>query len=168
MMPYIEELYENAKDNDSDMVLFNSVEIKENNQTRERIYIRPNKNEKIDFDDFSFDYTFKKRLVMNSLFVVWSKFYKTSFLKDNKIEFKDFRLFEDVPFHIETMIRAKRISYLPKVLHNYNRLNLNSLQKSKDSFNKRLILFDIFDAVEEFLKNNDFYDEFELEFELPD
>ena len=160
----IEELYANAKNNDSDMVLFNSIEIKENNQTRERIYIKPKKNEKIDFDNFSFDYSFKKRLVMNSLFVVWSKFYKTSFLKENKIEFKDFRLFEDVPFHIETMIRAERISYLPKVLHNYNRLNLKSLQNSKNSLNKRLILFDIFNDVEEFLKNNDFYGEFEPEF----
>ena len=160
----IEELYANAKNNDSDMVLFNSIEIKENNQTRERIYIKPKKKKKIDFDNFSFDYSFKKRLVMNSLFVVWSKFYKTSFLKENKIEFKDFRLFEDVPFHIETMIRAERISYLPKVLHNYNRLNLKSLQNSKNSLNKRLILFDIFNDVEEFLKNNDFYGEFEPEF----
>ena len=102
---------------------------------------------------------------MNNVFVVWSKLYKTSFLKDNDLRFNvDYKMFEDVPFHIETILFAESISYVPEILYNYNRLNLNSTQTHKSDYNHRLVLFDIFDDIQGVLLENNIFNEFKLNF----
>ena len=158
-------LYENAVKNDSDMVLFDAVERLPKRKKKERIYFSDDDiEEKVDFDSFVFDYHYCKRLVMNAMFVVWSKIYRTSFLKENDIRCDTYKIFNDVQFHIESMLLARRISYVPKILYNYNKLNEDSLQTSKSNSNKRLLVFDVFQGVEDFLVEHDLYDEFHLEF----
>lgn len=158
----LEKLYGNAVSNDSDMVLFNSVELKEGGETRERTYMP--EDDSIDYDNFVFDYNYNKNLVMNKMFVVWSKIYRTSFLKDNDLRFYTHKIFNDVQFHIETMLVAERISYLPEVLYNYNKFNDNSLQTVATNSNNRILIFDVFKGVKEFLVKNSFYDEFRQNF----
>ena len=161
----LKKLYENAVKNNSDMVLFDSVERLPDRKKKKRIYISDDDSEeKVDYDSFVFDYSYCKRLVMNAMFVVWSKIYKTSFLKENDIKCDTYKIFNDVQFHIESMLLAKRISYVPKILYNYNKLNEDSLQTSKSNSNKRLLVFDVFNGVENFLVEHDLYDEFYLEF----
>ena len=157
----LEKLYNNAKSNDSDLVLFNSIEIYDD-KTKNRIYLPL--DELIDYNNFTFDYKYNKDLVLNKMFVIWSKFYKTSFLKENNIRFYNHEIFNDVQFHIETMIFAKKISYLPEILYNYNKLNITSIQTKKTKHNKRLVIFEIFDEIKLFFMNLDLWEEFKIDF----
>lgn len=159
----LEKVYINAISNNSEVVLFNAIEHKSNNKFKKRIYLPI--EEDIDYNNFSFDYNYNKQLAMNNVFVVWSKLYKTSFLKDNDLRFNvDYKMFEDVPFHIETILFAESISYVPEILYNYNRLNLNSTQTHKSDYNHRLVLFDIFDDIQGVLLENNIFNEFKLNF----
>ena len=159
----LEKLYDNAILNNSEVVLFNAIEHRINNKFHKRIYLPIDDN--IDYSNFVFDYNYRRNLVMNYFLVVWSKLYKTSFLRNNNLYFDgNFKMFEDVPFHIETMMYAKRISYLPEILYNYNKLNMQSEQTKKTNFNNRLAIFDIFDYVENFLIKNKFFEEFKYNF----
>ena len=101
---------------------------------------------------------------MNSMFVVWSKLYKTSFIKENNIKFDTYKIFNDVQFHIESMLLSKKISYVPDILYNYNKLNESSLQTSKSNSNKRLLVFKVFDGVESFLVKEGLFNEFYTNF----
>ncbi len=158
----LEKLYNNIKHNDSDMVLFNSVEHKPNNEFRERIYLP--KDSSIDYNNFTFDYKYRKNFVMNGMMVIWSKFYKTSFIRDNNIKFYSHEIFNDVQFHIQSMLFAKKISYLPEILYHYRRMGQSSLQTSRAVTRRGFILFDIFDEIEEWLKEKGFFEEFETNF----
>ena len=159
----LEKLCNNIKCNESEMVLFNAIEHKPNNQFRKRIYFKKENN--IDYNNFTFDYHFKKHLVMNGMLVIWSKFYKTSFLKDNDIRFYSHEIFNDVQFHIKTMLLAKKISYLPEILYNYRRLGQNSLQTSRAVTKRGFVVFKIFEEIEDWLKESGFYDEFEVNYD---
>jgi glycosyltransferase involved in cell wall biosynthesis len=102
----IKMLYETAERNDSEIVLYNAIEEYTDRQ-RKRIY--PLNNDNINWAEFSFDYTFNKKLVLNTYLVVWTKFFKKSFLDKYDLHFK-YRLFEDNLFHIQSMIYAKKLS----------------------------------------------------------
>ena len=158
-----EKLYNHAEYLGSDMVLFNSIEHKPNNQFRERIYF-DNNTFKEDYKEFTFDYNFKKNLVMNSMLVVWSKFYSVNFLRKFDLKFSNHEIFNDVQFHIKSMLHAKKISYFPEILYHYIRLDHPFLQNTRGSTKVSLIIFDIFKEIKEYLLLNGFYNDFELEF----
>ena len=64
----LEKLYNQSIKNDSDMVLFNAIEHFPN-KNNERIY-HVSDDEDIDYSDFSFNYKYNKKLVMNSYLIV--------------------------------------------------------------------------------------------------
>ncbi len=158
----LDKLYWHAVYNNSDIVLFNSIEHQKNNELRERIYLPT--DEDIDYTNFVFDVHYNKSLLLNKFNVVWSILYKSSLIKDNNIKFPRLRMFEDAVFHVETLILAKRISYVPEFLHHYNRLNQNSLQNKTTKYNKRLALFEGIDKIEEILNKYGYYEEFKIRF----
>ncbi|ADC46923.1 glycosyl transferase GT2 family [Methanobrevibacter ruminantium M1] len=157
-----EKLYENITTNNSDLVLFNSIEHKENANLKERIHI---KNDSIpDYNYYTFNYNYKKDLVMNGYLDIWSKMYRTSFLKENNIQFSNHQIFNDIQFHIKTMLNAKKISYCPEFLYNYLRINHPSLQNNLSLGNESFILLDIIDEIEDYLIDNEFYNELKSNF----
>ena len=158
----LELLYNNAVSNGAELVLFDSVEHHHDNKLKERCYIT---NDSIkNHNNFTFNYKYKKNFVMNGFLVIWSKFYRTSFLKDNNITFSDHLIFNDVLFHIKSMLMAKKISYCPHILYNYLRTNQHSIQNEKGLSDKSFVLLDVMDEIEEYLIGNGFYEELELEF----
>ena len=158
----LEKLYNNIKNNDSDMVLFNSIEHKPNKEFRKRIYLK--KDDSIDYNNYTFDYHKYRNFVMNGFLVIWSKFYKKSFIKDNNIKFYSHEIFNDIQFHIQSMLLAKKISYLPEILYHYRRMGQNSLQTSRAVTQRGFVVFDIFNEIEEWLKDNGFFEELETNF----
>ena len=158
-----EELYNHMEHLGSDMCLFNSIEHKKNNILNKRIYFTE-KEFKEDFNNFTFDYTFKKNMVMNGMMVIWSKIYRTSFLNDNGLKFRNHEIFNDVQFHIESMLTAKKISYFPKIFYHYRRLGQSSLQNTKAVTEKGFIIFDIMKEIKEYLVENKFMDEFKYNY----
>lgn len=157
---FSEKLYAHAKYTDSDLVLFNSIQHQDNNLV-ERVYF-PNNSFNEDYHDFVFNYEFNKNLVLNSFFVIWSKFYKRSFIQNFK--FPDLSLFEDVLFHISSVLFAKKITYFPDFLYHYRRINAFSEQNFKVKSDKVFLLLDIFDDIKDFLIKNNFMGEFKVNF----
>ena len=153
-------LYENADNNDSELVLYNAIEEYSDKQ-RKRIY--PLNNTDIDWNNFSFDYKFNKKLVLNTYLVIWTHFFKKSFLDKYNLQFKH-KLFEDNLFHIQVMIYAKKISYQPKILYHYRKENQYSLQNNIAGTTESFIFFDILKDIEEFLVKTDKMDEFNLNY----
>lgn len=153
-------LYENAENNDSELVLYNAIEEYPDKQ-RKRIY--PLNNKDIDWNNFSFDYNFNKKLVLNTYLVIWTHFFRKSFLDKYNLQFKH-KLFEDNLFHIQVMIYAKRISYQPKILYHYRKENQYSLQNNIAGTTESFVFFDILKEIEEFLVKTDKMDELLLNY----
>ena len=147
----LEKLYNTACSNNSELVLFNAIEHYKDNVTRERIY-HIHADESTDFEEFSFDYNNNINLVMNGYHIVCTKLHRKSFIDDNNIRFKKYGQFEDIYFHIKSMICAEKISYNPEIFYHYRRTQEDSRQNTTISTNKSFVLFSIFDEVEELLK----------------
>ena len=153
-------LYENAENNDSELVLYNAIEEYPDKQ-RKRIY--PLNNKDIDWNNFSFDYNFNKKLVLNTYLVIWTHFFRKSFLDKYNLQFKH-KLFEDNLFHIQVMIYAKKISYQPKILYHYRKENQYSLQNNIAGTTESFVFFDILKEIGEFLVKTDKMDELRLNY----
>ncbi|WP_292884646.1 glycosyltransferase [Methanobrevibacter sp. UBA212] len=159
----LEKVYKSAIYNDSDMVIFKANLIENNQITNSRSYFHLNKIlKKKDYKRCSFNYRDVKRAVLNMGFAPWSKLYRKEFIDS----YDDFRFdlgvaFDDVPFHVKSMSRAKRISFVNEYLYHYRWDNLNSVNhKSSNSID----IFKIIDIVEGILKNEGIYEEVESDF----
>jgi len=159
-----EKLYNQAINLNSDLVLFDAVRHLPDNQSMDLIHFLGEDSNK-DFSSLSFDYKFVKNKVLNAYFgVIWSKFYKCSFIFENDIKFPHHKLYNDVEFHVKSMLLAKRISYFPKIFYHYNRIGQDSLQTLYVSSSEAVVFYDVMCGIKEFLLENNFFDEFKLEF----
>lgn len=160
----LEELYANAISNDSDLVMFKIARFYEGQPVD---YSRPfyNLDEvfmDVDFNHFTFNYKDIIPYVMNSALAPWSKLYKKEFLD----KYDDFRFdvgiaFDDVPFHVKTILRAERISFAPDFYYHYRTDNPNSVNNTPSN---AIDIMRIIDMVEEFIVNEGHYDELKDEF----
>ena len=159
----LEKLHSNAMSNDSDIVLFKFQTFDDNNNVHHRgVEFRIDRIfGDIDYSSFTFTYVDAKRHVMNSAFSACLKLYKKEFLDSfDDFSFPEGISFEDVIFHVMAMLRASRISFVNESLY-YYRSNENSiLNSSANGFD----IFEVIDSVEEFLKENNYYDDLESEF----
>lgn len=160
----VESLYENAVNNDSDLVLFKyalSMDADRNSYSY-GFECRPNFPKGTDFNSLSFDYKSIRNHVLNSFTNVWIAFYKRDFLNGyDDFYFQENLAYEDVLYHLKSFLRAERISYIPRVFYFY-RENPNSIMhQPKHSFD----IFTVIDSVKDFLLENDFYEEFKDEFD---
>ena len=159
----IEKYCKNIEKNNSDVVISKLARFEET--TNRTDYSRPAFDFKkyfkdADFDNFTFSYCDIKAEVMNTSFSPCIKFYKRDFLINNNITFPPKLSFEDVPFHILVMLYAEKLSFIDEFLYFY-RFNQNStMNTSENGFD----IFRIIEIVEDFLKDNGFFNEFIEEF----
>lgn len=150
----LEKLYDDAKKNDSQLVLFNALEHLPDNQFRKRIYYSediPN----------TFDFHQKKDIVMNNFLIVCTKLHKNEFIKENHLAFSDTGLFEDVFFHIKSMIRAKKVSYVNEIFYNYRRTETNTRQSKSIQNKKSHEFLQVLDEIKVFLTQEQVYQQLE-------
>ena len=159
-----EKLYENAVNNDSDLVMFKIARFRDGEPINYSIpgFDFENVFKDIDFNNFTFNYKDIKSYVLNSSFAPWSKLYKKEFLD----RFDNFRFdlgvaFDDVPFHVKSILRASKISFVPEFFYHYRLSNPNSVNNTKSN---QIDIFKICDLVESFLKEENYFEEFEKEF----
>lgn len=159
-----EKLYKNAVKNDSDLVMFKIARFRDGESVDYSIpgfdFDKLFKN--TDFNNFTFDYHDIKDYVLNSSFAPWSKLYKKEFID----KYDDFRFdlgvaFDDVPFHVKSLIRASKISFVPEFFYHYRLSNPNSVNNTKSN---QIDIFKICDLVEEFLVSEGVFKEFKDEF----
>ena len=155
--------YENAIENESDLVLFKATRFNDKGVYYNRTYMDLDNHFKdVDFDNFTFNYKDIKSFVLDSPYAPWCKLYRKSFI-DSYDDFK-FDLgvaFDDVPFHVKSLIRADRISFVNEYLYHYRFDNPNSVNHtSSNSFD----IFKIINMVKSILEKENKYDELYFEF----
>ena len=160
-----EKLFKNITRNRSDLVLFKIARFNEGEPINYSVpgFDLDNVFKNKDFDNFTFDYHDIKPYVLNRSFAPWTKLYKKEFLD----RYDDFRFplniaFDDTPFHVKSILRASKISFIPEFFYHY-RFNPNSINNTSSN---GIDIFRICDLIEEFLKNEDFYNDFIDEFKL--
>ena len=160
----LEKIYNNAINNDSDIVFFKYDHYKEDSFQKHSQQDIEKQFSKTDFTNFTFNcYDYRIR-AFKGPFAPWFKFYKKEFLdKYDYFEFPSGLNHNDVPFHVKTILKASKISFIPEYLYHYRIDNPNSIS------NTRLIrfkdIFSIIKIVEDFLKDENLLEEFEKEFE---
>lgn len=158
----LKKLYNNAISNNSDMVMFKFQKVDDfRNVHRRGVAFNIDRFfGDIDYSNFTFTYKEVKSQVMNSAFSACLKLYKKEFVDSLDFTFPVGLNFEDVPVHVKVMIEAERISFVPESLYNYRSNPDSILNSSANGFD----IFKVIDLVEDYLKSNDYYDEFENEF----
>lgn len=157
-----EKMYENAKKNDSDMVICQAYlfddethEIKDN----EPIFNLDCFNE--NFNNRVFNHEETKDFLFNICVTAWNKIYKAQFLSDNKIKF--FKIsFEDNIFFTEAYLNAKRVSLVNEPLY-YYRINRDG-SIIKDGNKKFFDIIPMNELIESILIETNNYKTYENDF----
>ena len=162
---FLELVHDNIKNNSSEIVMFKTGNIESGNKIDTwPLFPFDEVFKDVDFNDFTFDYHSVRKYVLNSSFAPWTKFYKKElFDRYDDFTFNEKLPYEDVLFHIKSMLRASRISFVPEYLYYYRIDNPNS---SSFNYESHIKIFDVIDEVEEFLKKENYLNDFEKEFEF--
>ena len=117
----------------------------------------------INYNMFTFTSDDIKRHVLNSSFSTWSKIYKKDFLEKFDLDFQIGMAYEDVLFHVKSLLNASSISFIPKFLYNYRISNSNSIMNDKSNI---WDIFEVVNQVEIYLKETNYFKNFKWEFLL--
>lgn len=132
-----EELFNKAEKDNLDLVINDFYRVDEETEKQEEIKILDFKNTTLKEN---------KNLLLDVNLAPWNKLYKTELLKKNKIKFVEDLKYEDAPFVIEAMDKAKKIGHLNKFL-NYYIIHKNSETTVRDKK-----IFDIIEIVDKIRK----------------
>ena len=158
-----EKLYIHARNSNSDLVIFDAIW---HTVDGDKIFKYFSNDEfKHDYKLFTFDYNFfKNRLMIASYGVIWSRFYRSSFIKDNDIKFPKHKIYNDVEFCFKTAILAKNVAYYPKSFYHYIKLGQPSLQTSFREGKDELIWVDVLRGIYNILMDHDLMVDFRIDF----
>lgn len=81
-----------------------------------------------------------------------NKAYRKSFLDEINIKFLENTRFEDHPFHLETLFRAKNINIIDEQLYYYRQNRKNSMMTTLLTTKVIYDVFGIIDAIEKMIK----------------
>jgi len=165
-----EKLYKNALLNNSDVIMFDATRY---NEDKNEYYFPDGFNideyfddKTINYNNFSFDYNDIKPFLLNRNFAPWAKLYKTeSFMNNDRLYFPEhIHVGEDVPFHVQAILRADKISYCPLKLYFYRTSNEDSISNASKKSREIFDTFTVVDIVEKILKDNKKLNELKYEF----
>ena len=158
-----EKLYNHAKKLDVDLVVFDAI-WHHKDYDEVLCYFKETEFNQ-DYESFIFDkFQIKEKIMEPSLGVIWSKFYKTSLIKDNDIKFSSYKIYNDVGFHFKSILSADKIAVLPEVFYHYVNVGQQSLQSSFRWGEYEPIWYDVMMDLREFLTFNNLMDDFRKEF----
>ena len=162
---FLKLIYENMTSNDSDIAFFKFGSIIDDERINTSTYFEFDKRfPHVDFNNFTFNYKSAKMYVMNAYFAPWTKAYKKEFLDGyDDFVFDEELPFEDILFHIKSMLRSSKMSFVPKYLYYYRWDNEDSVTYDSTLHES---IFEVVDMVEDFLVSENFYERFEKHFEL--
>ena len=132
-----EELFNKAEKDNLDLVINNFYRVEEETEKKVEVIIPEFKNTTLKEN---------KRLLLDVNLAPWNKLYKSELLKENKIQFVEDLKYEDAPFVVEAMDKAKKIGYIKKFL-NYYVIHKNSETTVRDEK-----IFDIIEIVDKMRK----------------
>lgn len=155
-------LHDNLKSNDSDFCIMKAFFIKNGEKYKFPAFELDKEFSNVNFNKFTFNYKDIKSHVLNDLFAPWLKMYKMEFLMSNEdFTFPEIKSYSDAPFHVKTMLNAKKISFVPEYLYYYRENDDSLVHSSSNTIN----FFTLSDIIKSYLENNGFMNEFKNEFE---
>ena len=162
---YLEIAYDNITSNNSDIVFYKIGNIKNNKKVDLKPYFAFEKIfEDVDFNNYTFNCYQIREYVFNFYFAPWTKLYRKELLnRYDDFHFVENLPYEDILFHVKTMLRAEKISFVPERLYYYRIDNENSATFDSSTHKE---IYKIIDLVEKFLKENNYYEEFKYEYEF--
>lgn len=153
-------LHDNLISNGSDFCIMKTVFVNGEEGYKFPAFDLDKEFSNVNFDKFTFTYKDVKTHVLNDLFAPWLKMYEREFLVNGNFTFPDIKSYSDAPFHVKTMLEAEKISFIPEYLYRY-RENADSLVHSSSN---TLNFFTLSDIIEDYLVENNYFDEFRDEF----
>ena len=129
-------LHDNLKSNDSDFCIMKAIFVNGNEKYKFPSFDLDKEFGKKNFNKFTFTYKDIKSHVLNDLFAPWLKMYKREFLmSDDDFTFPEIKSYSDAPFHVKTMLKAKRISFIPEYLYYYRENDDSLVHSSSNTIN---------------------------------
>lgn len=163
---YFELAYKNGKKNNSEIVLFKAKYF----DTSKKKEFLPDKYDlskffpkDTNFDKFTFNWKDVKPLVFNTFSNIWACLFESNFLKSNDFYFPKKLSFNDVPIHVQSVLTANRLSFVPEPLYYYRLFNEGSITNVSHSNKKVFDFFEINHFIEDYLISKDLLDEFRQE-----
>ena len=156
----IEKMYINVQSNNSDLVIFR-FNLFDEGQFSPGGFGLDKMFGNRDYLNFTFNYKNLVKFLLNANFAVWSKLYKREFLEEYNFTFPVGIAYEDVLFHVKTLIKADSISFVPEFLYNYRSSNEDSIMHNNDNI---WDILEVCNSVEYFLKDEGYFMELRLEF----
>lgn len=89
--------------------------------------------------------------IFGSAFHSWHWFFKRSFLQKENLRYAPYPPFEDVPFILSALLRAKQILFWPQKFYHYVQNDNSLVHKTSNKF---MSVFDIFADMEQILENS--------------
>lgn len=155
-------LYNNITSNDSEICILKAFFIKNGEKYKFPAFDLDKEFDGVNFNDFTFNYKDIKSHVLNDLFAPWLKLYSYEFLKSSDdFTFPQIKSYSDAPFHVKTFLNAQKISFVPEYLYFYRENDDSLVHSSSNTIN----FFTLSDIIENYLKDNNYFDEFKEEFE---
>ena len=150
--------YDKAQAGNVDLVIFNLFFVYDDNYLR-RINFTGKGTYKT-----SITYKQIKPLVLNWRISVYARLYRTEYLRSGNIRFPNGLLFEDCPFMMEALLKARSINVLHKNLYYHRKGVVGSIMWSSRTTEKCFDIFHIAQIIEDKLVGLGKYDEFRWDF----
>ena len=147
---YLSSLYDDAKKNNSDIVVCDIIKKCGNNEEILSCYFNGDND------------IFKNMLI--SLPAAWNKLYSKSLFVDNNIYYPDNIYYEDLATTGRLLVNAKKISYIDKALYYYI-IRDGSIMNQKKYNKKMSDIFTSLDTLTEYYKENGYYKKYKEEIE---
>ena len=147
-----EEMYNTAKENDSDVVICSISDYYEKNDSKKDVML--NLKEKVTI----------KEAIINSVPSVVNKIYKRELLQNSNISFNENIWYEDLPYSMQIIVNAKKINYVDKAFYNYFHRNESTMHNK--NITKNLDIIKAYDILINYLKENNLYDKYKDEIDF--
>lgn len=142
---FLEKLYNNLTENNSDVAMCNP----------KMTYDNIEKNSKINtyfFKNIELERTPKEILGILAMPVVWNKLYKKDIIVKNRIKFPNYSFCEDVEFLYKTFLYVNKVSKIEDDLYNYYQREDSVTKKIKEESIDQL--YQVLKNIENYVKNN--------------
>lgn len=154
-------VHANITSNGSDFCIMKAIFVNDQEEYKFPAFDLDNEFSGVNFNKFTFTYKDVKKHVLNDLFAPWLKFYRTDFLRSSdEFTFPELKSYSDAPFHVKTMLKAQKISFIPEYLYHYRENDDSLVHSSSNTIN----FFKLSDIIEKYLVDNNFFNELRDEF----
>ena len=147
-----EEMYESAIDNNSDIVICNISDYYEKDDSKKDVLLGLSKNPSIN------------ESIVKSVPSVVNKIYRKELLKDLDIAFDESIWYEDMPYSMQMIVNAKKISFVEKPFYNYFHRNVSTMHNK--NIGKNLDILKAYDFLIDYLNKEDLYNKYKEEFDF--